>query len=118
MICTSGASMNWIAPLPRGLGKIETYLEIGEGFPGTLPELVAWAQTLLDQVPPEYRASTEFRCYGDEGGLSIYASWSRPETPEDIAERAAEAEAREARDKAARVALERETLAALKAKYE
>lgn len=97
--------------------KVKTYLETGD-VPRTLPELVAWAQSLLDQVPPEYRDSTAFSWFDPDGGPEIYASWSRPETPEDVERRQREHEASLTAALLDREKRERAELARLKAKYE
>jgi hypothetical protein len=115
----------WSGVIPRKLfawpepeKTVTTYLETGDDFPETIPGLVAWAQGLLEQVPPEYRDTTEFRCNASEYELSIYATWTRPKTAEDIERENAEFEAsiqasrREAEER------ERAELARLKAKYE
>ena len=58
----------------------------GLGNVRSLDDLQAWVDAIVDQIPDEYRAATSVSIYeSDDGGLSsMYVSYERPETPEDV----------------------------------
>lgn len=88
----------------------------------TLPDAIAWLQTLLAKVPSEYHDQSRFEIESDdnyEGGynnrLLIY--YDRPETSAEMKARDDEARQGRARYLEEQRARELATLAALQAKY-
>ena len=91
----------------------------GDGWPPEDPAgFVAWFQERIDRIPAEYRSTatieldTQSGYYGDSS-VSIEITYRRPETDEQFAARLARDEAQ----KRSRMEQDRDTLAALLAKY-
>lgn len=91
-----------------------------ELFPGdppkALPDFIAWAKALQEQVPPEASkpATIEFKSNEDTDCVYLTVEYERPETDAEMTARI-EQEQRVAAETEAR---ERFTLASLKRKYE
>lgn len=88
----------------------------------TLPQAVAWLQSLLDKVPPEHRDQSYFTIESEsdyEGGYTtiLRIGYKRDETEQEARERRAQEKAETAAYAARREAEERATFEALKRKF-
>lgn len=88
----------------------------------TVPDALAWLAGLHEQIPEECREDSTFLVeyesdYYGGGSLNFEVYYERKETDEEMAERIRKEEEGAARYRADKEILERQHLAALKAKY-
>jgi hypothetical protein len=99
--------------MAKQIKHISLFYDWGWMPPKRLGEFAAWAASLYDSVPSEYRDTAHVEIEGEEDSVHFEAWYERPETDEEEAER--EAVLRRGQEELE--AYERDLLLTLRAKY-
>ena len=110
------------APREMRISLVGDGLDLGDGEPGSLDEVIASLQAARARAPAEYRGAV--RCsiehesdYDSPGYVSADVWYTRMETPDEVMARIAKDKADREAYKRREESEERRKLAALKAKY-